>query len=148
MANDRIQIIIDDRVASARLKGIRASAGNLRPAFINFEAYMQRVITLMFRRNRRGGGDRGVTWPFFKRIGQLRPSGKRVTRNSSLMRDTGRMITAVLSKSRRTATRLEMDTPVEYAKWQHQMRNFQFFEYPKDVEQLRRFIIRSIGNGR
>ena len=118
--------------------------------FINFYTYMTSVITGMFIRLQSGGTDRGVTWPWFAPqytrsdgtvvpaegtrgvLGRLRPSGKRVTRRSNLMRDTGRMQSGLLDQRKTGKKRMILDSSVEYTGYQNQLRPFQFFEYPRD----------------
>lgn len=61
--------------------------------------------------------------------GKRRPSGKRVTKASNLMRDMGRMAAAVSSSRRLTngGNTVELVTPVSYAARQNDMRPFAFF---------------------
>lgn len=58
--------------------------------------------------------------------GKLRPSGKRVTTQSKLMQDTGRMRNQVTQNRRITKYRLVMKVSKGYAAAQHRMRPFLF----------------------
>lgn len=78
-----------------------------------------------------------------QRVGDLKP--KRVTPSSRLLRSTGKLATAAMTRVHKTPTVLVMDTPVKYARRQHSMRPFQFFEDPHDVDALRRFLMRRLG---
>lgn len=140
--------------AEAEIKGLAVKMQNLRPMFVDFQSYMQRRTTLMFSRLSRGSGSfRGVSWPWFapqytradgtvvpafggipklngKGLvkGRKRASGKRIRPADKVMQDTGRMKTAVLARQNLSGSRFVMDTPAEYAKFQHALRPFQFFE--------------------
>lgn len=61
--------------------------------------------------------------------GKLRPSGKRVTAASNLMRDTGVMAkaAAAVRKILYGGAGVEMETPVGYARKQQELRPFSFF---------------------
>lgn len=161
---EKAVIFIDD------LKG---AIGNLRPVFVDFQAYMLRRTALTFRNLKRGGSFRGVSWRWFAPQytrsdgtvvpaeggipkvrgtglvkGRLRHSGTRVRSSSSLVADSSRLRNAALTDVRITDTTLVMDTPIDYAKYQQAMRPFQFFDDPADVNALNRFIQRRIaGNG-
>jgi len=166
-----IKIITDTRQAQVELKGLGDKIKNLRQPFINFHAYMLRRMALMFSRLRRGGTFRGITWkwfaPLYRRAdgtivpayggtpkirggglvqGRMRHSGKRVKPSSSILQDTGRLKTAALTyQNIRGGLQLTMDTPIAYAEMQNELRPFQFFEDPADVNVLRRMIIGYIG---
>lgn len=118
---------------------------------------MQSVTVNTFKRLKKGGSFRGVTWPGFAPQyirkdgtvvpaeggipkvrgegtvkGRKRASGKRVTASSNLLRDTGRLQASALSRVKKTKTVMVMDTPEKYAGWQNQLRPFQFFQIPQD----------------
>jgi len=151
---------------------------DMRPFFVNFWAYMQSRTQLTFTKLRKGGKFRGVTWPWFAgqytRVtdgvkvpaeggvarlsgkgtvkGRFRGKGKsekdRVKPTSNLLRHRGVMYNAALSQVKKTATRLEMDTPVNYADEQNAMRPFQFFELPKDGQIAARMAGKYISRGK
>ena len=167
-----IEIDVKPGEAVAVIRGLRGNIEDLTPAFVNFHAYMMRRTFLMFRNLKRGGTFRGVRWAWFAPQyvrkdgtvvpaeggipkvrgegmvkGRKRHSGKRVTKSSSLMRDTGRLYTAALTFQRiRQGRVLVMDTPVQYARYQNELRPFQFFEDPVDVNVLRRMILKRLRN--
>lgn len=152
---------------------ISANLKNLAPAFRELQTYMQRQVTLMFSRIRRGGHYRGVSWEWFAPqytradgtvvpaeggiakvsgdgvvLGRLRPSGTRITASSSLMQDTGRMRSALLSKQDFVGNRMYiMETPLAYAAMMNELRPFQYFQEPKDVNMLQRIINNHITRG-
>lgn len=75
--------------------------------------------------------------------GKKRPSGKRVTKSSSLLRDTGRLAAATgmtLSFKRQGKTMI-LGTNVAYAEAQQARRPFLFFQVPQDEEVLQRFFV-------
>ena len=165
-----IRIKVKKDGAQLEIKGLKEKLKNLRPIFIDFYAYMQRRLTLMFSRLKRGGSFRGVRWEWFtpqyhrldgmivpaeggvpkmkgkgRVLGRLRHSGKRVKTTSSLMQDTGRLRTSLLDKMQiREGTILAMDTSTAYAGYQHAMRPFQFFEDPRDINVLRDIVLRKL----
>lgn len=165
-----IRIKVQKKATEVYIEGLKERLGDLRPAFIDFYAYMQRRIVLMFSRLKRGGEFRGVRWKWFapqyrrqdgtvvpaegmvpkvrgqgRVLGRLRHSGKRVTPRSSLMQDTGRLRNTVLNQMDvRRGTILSMDTKLDYAKYQDSLRPFQFFEDPRDVNMLRRLVQRRL----
>lgn len=164
------KVIVDDKAAHLRIENLKENLQELQPVFVNFQAYMKRRQALMFRRLRKGGSFRGVTWRPFANLytrkstgetipawggverldgqglvlGRKRTSGKRITKNSSIMRDRGRLAIASLSDHTITSNTLTMDTPEEYAKYQNAARPFQFFEVPKDTRTLQRLIKKQI----
>lgn len=69
----------------------------------------------MFRVLAKGGRYRGVYWPWFSPNYKIRPSGKRVTRASNLLRDTGLLYASVATQRRDRRGRLTLITPVDYA---------------------------------
>jgi hypothetical protein len=165
-----INIKVEKNAAKLSISGMRGKVSNLRPVFISFQAYMQRRLTMMFSRLKRGGKYRGVTWRWFaiqyvrkdgtvvpaeggiKKVrgggvvqGRKRQSGKRINKNSSLMQDVVTMKNAVLSQQRIRARILVMDTPTDYAEYQHALRPFQFFEQPKDSDVLADMLNRRLG---
>ncbi len=123
--------------------------------------YMIGRTAMMFRRLAHGGTFRGVTWDFYKPqyrrsdgvevpawggVGKLRgsgtvrgrrrPSGRRITPASNLLRDTGRLAAAAgaSARYRRGGMSLEMVTGnVAYAAYQAKSRPFLFFEVPRDT---------------
>jgi len=165
-----IKIKVDPKEAILHIQGIEGKLKDLTPVFTDFHAFMIRRTTLMFRRLKKGGDFRGVHWNWFapqytrkdgtvvpaeggiEKVkgrgvvkGRKRHSGKRITSSSNLMRDTGRLYTAALNIQRiRRGTVLIMDTSVQYARAQHQLRPFQFFEDPADINALRRMIIKRL----
>jgi hypothetical protein len=167
-----IRIKVDDSQVKLTLKDTKGRLRDMRPVFTNFHVYMMRRVQLMFERLKSGGTSfRGVGWMWFARQytrkdgtivpaeggvpkvrgnglvkGRKRHSGKRVTRSSNLMRDTGRLSSAALAFMRMSKSKIEMDTKVNYAGYQHRMRAYQFFEEPKDIDVLRDMAIRRLGN--
>lgn len=146
--------------------------------FKRFRVYMIRQTGLTFRTLKRGGTFRGVTWKGFadqytrktdgvtvpaqgrvRKVhgvglvkGRLRPSGKRVSASSNLMRDTGRLSAAAgqtLSFRNRGKT-MRMGTNVSYAEEQQNLRPFLFFQVPQDEVVLREMFVeefaRAMGN--
>lgn len=164
-----IRIEANTEKAILFIDDLKGAIGNLRPVFADFHTYMLRRTALTFRNLRRGGNYRGVEWrwfaPQYRRKdgtvipaeggvpkmrgdgvvkGRLRHSGTRVRSSSSLAADSSRLRNAALTSVSMTENRLVMDTPIEYAKYQHAMRPFQFFQDPADVNALNRFIQRRI----
>lgn len=77
--------------------------------------------------------------------GRLRASKKRVRKGSALLADKGRLRQALLTDMRiRRGTVLTMDTPVRYARFQNDMRPFQYFEDPQDVNYLRKQMVKHL----
>lgn len=131
---------------------------------------------LMFRKNRRGGTYRGVYWPPFapqytrktdgvtvpaeggvRKVygsgtvkGRKRPSGKRITQSSNLMRDTGGLAQAAGATRRINlkavggASMEGVTTGKQYAAEQQDLRPFLFFQLPEDARAIHRFVIRHI----
>jgi len=145
----------------------------LRRPFRQFHIYMMSVASRQFSRSRRGGTDRKQNWNYFSPLyvrrdgtvvpahggiqrvrgkgnvlGRKRHSGKRVSQNSSIMRDSSRMANAALTDMKIRALpgafQMEINTPVRYARHQNAARRFQFFEEPKDVRRLRRYVVDSL----
>ncbi len=85
-------------------------------------------------RTRRFVGGKATTGPV---RGKLRPSGKRITPNSHLMVDTGRMRKGATGNARISRKRLLIFVPngVGYARFQQAMRPFLFFT-PADADYL------------
>lgn len=152
-----ITVTVKSSEAKIELGNIQKKMSNLRPFFINFQTYMTSVTGNTFKRLKKGGTFRGVTWkgfaPQYMRKdgtvipaeggipkvrgegmvkGRKRASGKRVTRSSNLLRDTGRLQAAALGRVHKTKSVMVMDTKLKYAGWQNQLRPFQFFEIPRD----------------
>jgi hypothetical protein len=70
-------------------------------------------------------------------LGKKRPSGKRVTPSSWLMRDTGHMFRGMVSSPLAlTATHLRVGPKVNYANYQNAMRPFAFIYPPTDEPAL------------
>ncbi len=140
--------------------------------FKRFRVYMIRQTSLTFRALKRGGSYRGVTWKWYKdqytrkadgvtvpaqgRVrkvhgvglvkGRMRPSGKRVTASSNLLRDTGRLSAAAgqtLSFRNRGKT-MRMGTNVSYAEEQQKLRPFLFFQVPQDEVVLREMFVQEL----
>lgn len=137
--------------------------------FKRFRLYMLRQTGLTFRALKRGGSFRGVSWPWYKnqyrrktdgavvpaeggvrRVhgpglvkGRLRPSGKRVTRSSNLLRDTGRLAAAAGQRLsfKRNGKTMVLGTGVSYADEQQARRPFLFFELPQDQDELQRLFV-------
>lgn len=150
-----IKITVDTRDVSRRMLRIQGASKSPVELFKRIHAHQQAMSGLMFRNLKRGGTYRGVYWPgladqYTRKtdgvtvpaeggverldgrgvvLGRLRPSGARVDAGSNLMRDTGRLSTAVATVKRiRNAGRtLELITPVEYAEAQNKRRPFTFF---------------------
>lgn len=96
------------------------------------------VHKVNFRRTKRGTIAKRQS-PFVQ--GRLRPSGRRVTETSNLMRDTGRMAQAAGQTRlwRDRGRTLLMDTHnVDYAPEQQAMRPFLFFDIPTDLRWISR----------
>jgi len=73
--------------------------------------------------------------------GRLRPSGRRITKQSNLLRDTGRLATAAGMSRRFThgGRTLRMTTrSVKYGPEQQEQRPFLFFKLPRDLQVARR----------
>lgn len=149
---------IDDRKARKLLRDVERVGGDVRPALRQFHSRMRAVTDRTFKRLRRGGTYRGVTWrdwaPQYTRKdgtvvpawggvpkvrgrgtvkGRLRPSRTRVNRTSALMQDTNTLRSrAALTMFQLSNTRIRFGTNLRYASKQQAMRPFLFFELPKD----------------
>jgi len=66
--------------------------------------------------------------------GRERPSGRRVTKRSNLLRDTGRLSREAGSDFKLTDHKIIMDTQTPYAALQQAMRPFLFFEDQTDAQ--------------
>lgn len=66
---------------------------------------------LTFRKLRKGGTYRGVTWEPFRRT----PSRRRGGASANLLRDTGRLSSAVATRRYVIGNEIRLITPVEYA---------------------------------
>jgi len=75
--------------------------------------------------------------------GRLRPSGKRVTGRSNLLRDRGILANAAASVRRIIGAVLEMVTPMSYAARQQQMRPFSFFTQ-EDARTYLRWLVEEV----
>jgi len=169
-----IGVRVDSRKAQIRIAGLRENLENLRPVFVNFHAYMLNRVSLQFARLRKGGEFRGEKWSWFaplytradgtvipayggvpkvrgkgRVLGRLRHSGKRVTPSSSVVQDTAVLRNAALNIFRIShgGRRVEMDTSARHAAYQHRLRPFQFFEDPRDVDTLRKMLLRKLEGG-
>lgn len=157
---------LDTSRAEILISNTEKAISDFTPIFKKFRMYMISAITLQFNQNSgdiRGGGDaRGTHWDYFadqyvrkdgtvvpawgipgQVQGRLRHSGQRVKLGDSIMQDTGEMKRAVLSQHSITPKRLVMSTGSGEKKvsCQHRMRNFQYFDLPKDTEVLRKMIL-------
>jgi hypothetical protein len=75
--------------------------------------------------------------------GRKRPSGQRITPSSKLMQDTGATrATAMTGFVEETPTSITMGPGTPYAARQNAMRQFVFFQTPKDQEELERQAMR------
>lgn len=76
--------------------------------------------------------------------GRRRPSGKRVTAQSQLLRDSGQLMNSTVNKQaiKVDDTGLHMSTQKKYGVWQQKRRKFLFFEAPTDINALRGFIMK------
>ena len=160
-----ISITVQSSEAKIELGNVQKKMSDLRPFFINFLTYMQSVTGNTFKRLKKGGTYRGVTWkgfaPQYMRKdgtvvpaeggipkvrgegmvkGRKRASGKRITGSSNLLRDTGRLQAKALSSIKKTKQVMVMDTKLKYAGWQNQLRPFQFFQIPKDENVARQML--------
>ncbi len=76
-------------------------------------------------------------------LGALRPSGKRITNDSSVMQDTGTLLRkAGKWISRLTRNEIQFGTNLSYAAAQDELRPFMFFQIPRDLNEARRICIR------
>lgn len=169
-----ISVKVDSKKAQIQITGLRQNLENLRPVFVNFHAYMFNRVSLQFARLRKGGQFRGEKWNWFaplytradgtvipayggvpkvrgegRVLGRLRHSGKRVTPSSSVVQDTAVLRNAALNIFRIShgGRRVEMDTSARHAAYQHRLRPFQFFEDPRDVDTLRKMLLRKLEGG-
>lgn len=68
-------------------------------------------------------------------LGRKRPSGRRVTRSSNLMQDTGAMRAQRASINFLSPAVIRFGATVPYAARQNQLRPWAFFEVPKDIDE-------------
>lgn len=160
----RLDITPDSSGLITRLNIISKAIADPRPVLLEFQAYMREQTVQMFERNARGGTHRGVTWKPFKPqytrktdgvvvpawggvpklrgggmvLGRLRPSGKRLTSTSNLMRDIGAMFqrAGMALRWEDGGKTIVMATPKSYAPKQQKMRPFSFYQVPQDIEKL------------
>ena len=149
-----------------KLSGLESAAKDLTPAWLQTVSYTEGVTQDLFRRLAHGGTYRGVRWKWFAPQytrktdgvtvpaeggvpklrgrglvkGKMRPSGKRVTRNSNLMQDTGAMRGQSSHNWDYKPHRLTGTVKLPYAAKQHSMRPFWFWEHPKDTTYIRQAI--------
>lgn len=145
-------IEIEDEGLRQRLQLVARRSAHPVGLYTRIHAHQRAESGLMFRQLRKGGSRRGVYWPWFSPQytrqdgtvvpaqggiakvrgkgmvkGRRRPSGRRVTAASNLMRDRGILATAVASVRRIQGDRVEIATPVTWALWQQTLRPFSFF---------------------
>lgn len=100
--------------------------------------YRQGVYSDVATRRIRGGVITGGE----STLGALRPSGKRVTADSAVMQDTGRLLRSAGKWIKRLSwNRIDFGTNVNYAARQDKMRRFMFFQIPRDLNEARRICI-------
>lgn len=171
-----LKIIIDDAAFRNLRMGLTADLKDARPVLRKFHVHMLMRTGQTFRALRRGGTYRGVTWdqwadqytrktdgvtvPAWGGVakvrgkgtvqGRKRPSRKRVTPSSSLLRDTGRLAAAAGLTARfdRGGQSLHMiTTNVEYGPQQQERRPFLFFA-PDDAEAAEQILLEHLrGDG-
>jgi len=160
----RLDLTPDDSGLITRLQVLSAAIEDPRPVLLEFQAYMRQQTVEMFERNAHGGAHRGKTWPPFKPqytrktdgmvvpawggvpklrgggmvLGRLRPSGKRITPTSNLMRDYGAMYqrAGMALRWEDNGKTIVMATPQSYAPKQQKMRPFSFYQIPQDPDKL------------
>jgi len=158
--------------ALAELRQTVIKVVNLRTPLKQFGVYMIQRTKQTFIMLGKGGTFRGVTWKPFanqyvrkdgtvipawggiekvkgkgKVLGRLRPSKKRVTEQSELLRDTVQLYAAIPSGMIVDDEGLHIATSKEYGVYQQRTRPFLFFEVPKDINELRKFIIARLNHG-
>lgn len=136
---DGLSMTFDMKNTDVMLTRLHKTVKNPQPILKKFHTYMLRRTGLTFRELRHGGSFRGVYWKPFaaSSIGRLRPSGRRITTSSNLLRDTGRLAaeagtTQNWQDGGRTLLMTTRD--VSYGAEQQAMRKFLFFEIPVDNE--------------
>jgi len=168
-----IRLSIDTRTLVAKQRRLaRFFKVDFLRVFKRFRVYMLRQTSNTFRTLRRGGRFRGVTWQWYadqytrktdgvtvpaqgrvRKVrgvglvkGRLRPSGKRVTSASNLMRDTGRLSAAAgqTVSFRNHGKTLRLGTNVSYAGAQQRLRPYLFFQVPEDELVLRDLFIEEL----
>lgn len=157
-----LKITIDDGQLRRERLRLKEKLRNPQPFWKQFHAYMLGRTGQTFRHLRQGGTFRGVTWPWYADQyrrqtdgvvvpaeggvpklrgrgmvkGRKRPSGKRITRASNLLRDTGRLAAAAGTTVRflNGGRSMQMITAnVAYGPQQQERRPFLFFEVPEDL---------------
>lgn len=153
-------------IQELRFQNIAKAIADYRPVWPSIQAYMLGRIALQFDQLRRGGHARSVVWkdfaPQYTRKdgtevpawgipgevqGRLRDSTNiRVTPQSNLMRNTSKMFAGILQDIRMKPTVLEMDSAgsPEQIKAQNQMRPWQYFEDPVDVDVIESIMIKHV----
>ncbi len=164
-----IAVEIENRDTKILLNVLQKKISNLNPFFVNIQAYMQSVTIQTFKRLKSGGRYRGVEWLWFapqytrmdgavisaeggmakiqgkgKVKGRLRHSGKRISKSSNIMRDTGRLQSSALDWIHKRKNVMIMDTKLDYAKYQNKLRPFAFFEIPKDERVIQGLFLKHI----
>ena len=156
----------NDRVQELRFQNLINNISDFTPVWPNIQAYMIAVIAMQFNQLPRGGNARSVYWPDFaiqyvRKDGTIVPAEgipgevqgrkrdnteNRVTAESDLMRNTGKMFAGILQKIKFSKTILEMDSAGNYGQlvYQENLRAFQFFEDPTDVEIINQMLERHI----
>ncbi len=148
-----IRLTVLDTALRAKLERIQKRAEAPIRLFRRIWRDQRTKTQLMFSRLGRGNGRyRGEHWPPFARLyirkttgqeipawggvpkirgegtvkGRKRPSGKRISSEDLVMRDTGYLASAAASAFRidRRGTRATIGTPVKYARRQNELRRF------------------------
>jgi len=76
-------------------------------------------------------------------LGKKRPSGRRITRSSNLMQDTGRLRATRAQLNSVSPTQIRFGPTVQYGVMQNRLRPFAFFGVPKDVDEAQRVAFRT-----
>jgi len=151
-----------DKATAKMLHDIGDRAKNVRPAWRLLQAYMMQEIGMMFRTmgsGQSGGKGRGTMWEGFANqyvrktdgvvvpawggvqkvygegfvLGRKRPSGKRITKSSRLMQDTGKLTQAVAAKATISNRQMVLKTTTAYTEEQDRLRRFMYWWLPKDL---------------
>jgi len=169
MSESPIIITVNSQQAIIDLRDATQQISNFKPVLKTFGVYMINRSKETFRALGKGGTFRGVNWPPFadqyqrkdgtiipaqggipkikgKGLvkGRLRPSGKRVTASSQLLRDTGQLMASIGHGMKIDNKGLHIATAKNYGAAQQERRPFLFFELPRDIEALRGFAIERI----
>jgi len=76
-------------------------------------------------------------------LGKKRPSGRRITRASNLMQDTGRLRATRAQLNSVSPKQIRFGPTVQYGVRQNKLRPFAFYEVPKDVDEAQRVAFRT-----